>query len=94
MMLLRRAQAWRLLVYEDMTLKGMLMLGGVLAGAAYLKDKQRRDRVVGRARGLIDQAKTRVADVRTQVEEKVEAIKGSEPASSSYSTFGSTSTYR
>jgi hypothetical protein len=81
-----------------MTLKGMLMLGGVLAGAAYLQDKNRRDRVVGRARDLIDQAKTRAADISRQVESKVgsavESAKGSDNADSSFSTFGSTSTYR
>ncbi len=53
-----------------MTIKNMLMLTGLLAGAAYLRDKGRRDRLVGKARGLIDQAKTRASDLAHQVESK------------------------
>jgi hypothetical protein len=87
-----------LLAFEHMTLKGLFMLGGVIAGAAYLGDKQRRDRLAGRARDLIDQAKTRAADISRQVEAKVDEVvdstKRSEPAGSSYSTYGSPGTYR
>jgi hypothetical protein len=53
-----------------MTIKNMLMLGGILAGAAYLKDKTRRDRVTGKARDLIDQAKTRASSLAQRVESK------------------------
>jgi hypothetical protein len=78
----------------SMTLKGMLMLGGVLAGAAYLQDKQRRDRAFGRARDMLDKAKSRVADVSRQVESAVDSAKAEKPADSAFSTFGSSSTYR
>jgi uncharacterized protein YjbJ (UPF0337 family) len=56
--------------HQDMTIKNMFMLTGLLAGAAYLRDKGRRDRLVGKARGLIDQAKTRAGDLAHQVESK------------------------
>ncbi|HUQ03393.1 MAG TPA: hypothetical protein VM261_12910 [Kofleriaceae bacterium] len=53
-----------------MTIKNLLMLGGVLAGAAYLKDKTRRDRVFGKARDMLDQAKTRASGIAEKVESR------------------------
>lgn len=46
-----------------MTMKKLLMLGGVLAGAAFLQNKQRRDRLFGQARDLFDKAKARTSDL-------------------------------
>jgi hypothetical protein len=46
-----------------MTIKNLLMLGGVLAGAAYLQDKGRRERLIGQARGLFDKAKARATEL-------------------------------
>ena len=53
-----------------MTIKNLLLLGGVLAGAAYLKDKTRRERLMGQARGFIDQAKSRATEIAGQVKAK------------------------
>jgi hypothetical protein len=63
-----------LLLITVMTIKNLLMLGGVLAGAAYLKDKTRRDRVLTRARGAIDQAKTRASGLAERVESKTREL--------------------
>jgi hypothetical protein len=49
-----------------MTIKNLLMLGGVIAGAAYLQDKGRRDRLFGQARGLFDKAKARASELASQ----------------------------
>jgi hypothetical protein len=53
-----------------MTLKKLIILGGALAGAAYLKDKSRRDRFMGQARGFIDQMKTKASEVASEVKSK------------------------
>jgi hypothetical protein len=47
-----------------MTLKNLFMLGGVIAGAAYLKDQSRRERLFGQARGFLDKAKAKVEEMR------------------------------
>lgn len=57
-----------------MTIKNILMLGGVLAGAAYLQDKKRRDRLVCQARDLLDKAKTRASGLADQVESKAHQV--------------------
>lgn len=56
--------------YGDMTLKNIFMLGSVIAGAAYLRDKGRRDRLVGQARGVLDKAKTRATQIAGQIQSK------------------------
>lgn len=53
-----------------MTIKNMLMLTGVLAGAYYLRDKGRRDRLMSKARGAIDKAKTRATELADKAESK------------------------
>jgi hypothetical protein len=90
-----------------MTIKNLFVLGSVLAGAAYLQDKGRRERVFGKARGLIDQAKSRASELKGKLESKATELTGSDrhddgatssAGSSSYSSFdsgvGSTRTYR
>lgn len=70
-----------------MTLKNMFMLGSVLAGAAYLQDKGRRDRVFGQARGLIDRAKSRASEIAGQIQSRTgqsTATTGDNGVSSSY----------
>jgi hypothetical protein len=46
-----------------MTMKKLFMLGGVLAGAAYLRNKDNRDRLFGRVRDMLDKAKTSASDL-------------------------------
>lgn len=65
-----RAAGTRVAALRCMTIKNLILLGGALAGAAYLKDKSRRDRLVGQARGIIDQAKTRATEIAGQVKAK------------------------
>lgn len=57
-----------------MTFKKMFILGSVLAGAAYLQNKGRRDKVFGQARDLMDKAKTRASDVAHKVESKANDV--------------------
>ena len=81
----------------DMTLKNLFIVGGALAGAAYLKDKSRRERFLGQARGFMDQLKARATDLATEVKSKGSGALDSvsKPAPShvaSPSSFGS-STY-
>ena len=59
-----------MLLSSGMTLKNLVMLGGVLAGAAYLQNKNRRERVVGSARGALDKWKARAQELAHQVETK------------------------
>jgi len=68
---------------DRMTIKNMLMLGGVLAGAAYLQNKSRRDRLFGQARGVIDKAKTRASDLAHQVEARSKSFAESDALRSS-----------
>lgn len=49
-----------------MTLKKLALLGGALAGAAYLRDKTRRDSFMQKARGLVDQARDRIGSISGQ----------------------------
>lgn len=88
-----------------MTLKNLFILGGALAGAAYLKDKTRRERFLGQARGFIDQVKTRATEVASEVQSKgSEALKSvsSSPAPTNFastspfgsSSYGGSNTYR
>lgn len=53
-----------------MTIKKLFILGGALAGAAFLKDKTRRERFMGQARGFIDKMKTQATAVAGKVESK------------------------
>ena len=53
-----------------MSIKNLLLLGGALAGAAYLKDKDRRDRLVGQARGFLDRMKSRATELAGEVQGK------------------------
>ena len=53
-----------------MTIKKLFILGGALAGAAFLKDKTRRERFMGQARGFIDKVKTRATEVAGKAESK------------------------
>jgi hypothetical protein len=53
-----------------MTIKNLFILGGAIAGAAYLKDKTRRDRFMGQARGFIDKMKARASEVASEVQSK------------------------
>lgn len=71
---MRVGAARALLVISRMTIKNMLMLGGVLAGAVYLKDKTRRDRVLSRARDMLDQAKTRASGLAERVESRTREL--------------------
>ena len=64
-----------------MTFKNMFLLGGVLAGAAYLQNKSRRDRLIGQARGVLDNAKARAVDITHKVEAKLEPKTGDSVAS-------------
>lgn len=80
-----------------MTLKNLFILGSALAGAAYLKDKTRRDRFMGQARGLIDKVKARATEVAGDVKEKANDVKekasevvssASQPATSNFASPG------
>lgn len=90
------AARW-LLGIGHMTLKKMFMLGGVLAGAAYLQNKSRRDRLISQGRDLLDRAKTRASDVAHKVETRahdvIDAARsdngvGSSVGTSSASSYG------
>lgn len=59
-----------------MTLKNMFLLGGVLAGAAYLQNKSRRDRLMTQGRNLLDKARTRAVEITHKVESKLEPKTG------------------
>jgi hypothetical protein len=80
-----------------MTLKKLFILGSALAGAAYLKDKTRRDRFMGQARGFIDKMKTKATEVASDVKAKgsetLNSVSNPAPSSSftSPSAFGSSS---
>lgn len=79
-----------------MTIKNLFLLGSVLAGAAYLQNKGRRDRLVGQARGAIDRAKTRASELVSSVQHKTDNV-GSDVSSFADngigSSVGSTSRY-
>ena len=47
-----------------MKLKHLLLLGGVLAAAAYFQNKHRREQALGQARDLLDRMKRRADDLR------------------------------
>lgn len=74
-----------------MTFKNMFLLGGVLAGAAYLQNKSRRDRLMTQGRDLLDKAKTRAADITHKVESKLETRTGDSIASTKRDNGVSTS---
>lgn len=60
-----------------MTLKKLFILGGVLAGAAYLQNKSRRDRLITQGRDLFDRAKTRASKLAHRVESEARESAGS-----------------
>ncbi|KAB2906872.1 MAG: hypothetical protein F9K40_05835 [Kofleriaceae bacterium] len=57
-----------------MTFKKLFLLGSAVAGAVYLQDKSRRERLFGQARDLLDRAKTRASDVTQRIERKAESM--------------------
>jgi hypothetical protein len=75
-----------LLTQVTMTLKTLVILGGAIAGAAYLQNKNRRDRVFTGARDLIDRIKTRAESVGSEVQSKVQSTM--EKAGSSVGSMG------
>lgn len=82
-----------MLAYGCMKLKNMLLLGGVLAGAAYLQNKSRRERVFGQARGLMDQAKTRASDLAHKVENRAREVADRVGTSTASTESSGTSSY-
>jgi hypothetical protein len=77
--------------FGAMTFKNLFILGGALAGAAYLKDKTRRDRFMGQARGFIDQVKSRASEIAGQVQAKgseaIDSVSNRTPDYGSSSSF-------
>ena len=52
----------------DMTLKKFLVVGGALAGAAMLANKDRRNRLMQSTKDFIDNARRRIAVTREPVD--------------------------
>src|SRR5690606_10931886 len=59
---------------DRMTFKKLFLLGSVVAGAAYLQNKSRRERLFGQARDLLDRAKHRASDVTQRMEQRAESM--------------------
>lgn len=53
-----------------MTIKQVLVIGGVIAAGVYLQNKSRRDRLFGQARDLLDMARSRASDVAHRIEHR------------------------
>ncbi len=53
-----------------MTIKQILVIGGVIAAGVYLQNKSRRDRLFAQARDLLDMAKSRASDVAHRIEQQ------------------------
>ncbi len=75
-----------------MTLKKLAILGGVLAGAAYLQNKGRRDRAFTGARDMFDKVKSRAQEVGHQAQAKIDSVRGTEKTEKKDPSFASTTT--